>query len=98
MRKLHASKSPERNDSGVVKITRVPFFTNDSPERLAPALLANWRTWMRAKRTNVWINQFLRQRKLVDGLGRTFNRRRLFQASYNESEARVSHFFREGVA
>ena len=30
--------------------------------------------------------------------GRTFNPGRLFQASYNESEARVSHFFGEGVA
>lgn len=32
------------------------------------------------------------------GLSRTFNCGRLFQASYNELEARVSHFFGEGVA
>ena len=56
----------------------------DSPDRLAPALLANWRTWMRARRANMWINQFPRQRKVVDELGRTFNCGRLFQASYNE--------------
>jgi hypothetical protein len=42
-------------------------------------------------------NQFLGQRKAVDELGRTFNRGRLFQASYNESEARVSHFLGEGA-
>ena len=28
-------------------------FHSDSPDRLAPALLANWRTWMRAKWANV---------------------------------------------
>jgi len=56
---------------------------------------------MRAKRTNVWINQFQNKGRLLMDLGRTFNAGRLFQASYNESEARVSHFlgraWRKGV-
>ena len=41
-----------RTHDGGDKKSGYPF-CNDSPDRLAPALLANWRTWMRAKRANV---------------------------------------------
>ena len=63
--------------NAVIKTRGALFFRSNSPDRLAPALLANWRTWMRAKWANAWINQFLRQRKVIDGTGSDFQSRAL---------------------